>query len=168
MNLEQITSQIQSRLNGYSDLQVKKFVQSVCRELAEKGDEQWALARWRLLIQSLSHHRFEAAVFRHTFSASFLAHSEQPKLAREIMALEKMTPDKFARFIDQKPEKHNDPARFIDQKPERHNDPEVSSPRLPQARSLSVTFRLPEEAGSSSTEDAASEGRLSRVRGQSV
>lgn len=154
MDVLHMKSEVQSRMTAFSDAQAEKFVKSVCRELIEKG-EQWALKRWRLIIQYLTHHRFKAAVSHHRFSASFLAHSEEPAFVRQIMALETMTPDKFGRFI-------------IDKPPEKHDDPEVSNPRQARTRGHSVTFsKLPEEAGSRSTKDAVSEGGRSRARGQS-
>lgn len=154
MDAIHIKNQILSHLSGHNDTQVEHFIHSVCRELAEKG-EQWALKRWRLLIQALARPRFRAAVFSQRLSFSFLARSNEADLTRKIMELDVMTLDKFRRFINKRTEKHD--------------DPEVSSPRHARTRRRTVTFsRLPGKADSSSIEDSTSGDRPSRTRGHNV
>lgn len=102
------------------------LIEAIKQEFAAKSkDEQWAEARWRLIMKIMTHQRVVIAIFGQTLPASFLALSSTEDLNRKATELENMTPESFTQFMASRQEKHQ--------------DPEVSSPKKAHAQDPSTT-----------------------------
>lgn len=101
--------------------QMSELIEAVQREFVSKSkNEKWRETQWRLILQILKRQRVIIAVFGRTIPASFLALSSAEELGRKATELEYMTPERFARFMTGRREKHQ--------------DPEVSSPKKAHAQ----------------------------------
>lgn len=108
MTPDEIATYMKARLDGYGDSQVDDFVTSVTREIVPQGYE-WAMKRWRIILESLDIPRFSPAIFSEAISHSFLALSSDHNLTRKIAEVEAMTDESFELAITKKHQKYADP-----------------------------------------------------------